>query len=276
MALEGGLPLADFETPPVIEVVLSLQFEALSTLQAVQLGALWEEFKEDFPRTEEHTPLPPVVETFGLPPRSAQVQFKMVDRPEPPRVWMLDAEGSRLIQIQQDRLIQNWRRMEEGSIYPHYGILREGFEVTLSRFRQFVDRQELGPIRPNQCEVSYINHILPSGVWSNHGEADKVFGLARRVSGDFLPDLEEIQIASRFVIGGSQNPAGRLHAQLQPAFRTTDTLPIFVLTLTARGAPTSTDDEGILRFFDLGHEWIVRGFAELTTPRMHQVWGRIR
>jgi hypothetical protein len=44
---------------------------------------------------------------------------------------------------------------------------------------------------------------------------------------------------------------------------------MFVMELTARGqVGTGTE------FFDLGRKWIVKSFAELTTPAMHKIWGR--
>lgn len=69
-------------------------------------------------------------------------------------------------------------------------------------------------------------------------------------------------------------PVGRLHVELRPGTRKSDDAKLFVLTLTARGEPPSPDAAGLLAFHDLGHEWIVRGFTDLTTERMHEEWGR--
>jgi hypothetical protein len=49
---------------------------------------------------------------------------------------------------------------------------------------------------------------------------------------------------------------------------------MFRFTLTARGQPLGTGLAGVLEFLDLGREWIVTGFDELTTPEMHRLWGR--
>jgi hypothetical protein len=50
-----------------------------------------------------------------------------------------------------------------------------------------------------------------------------------------------------------------------------------IMTLTARGFPIrvaeTSDIEAAFAFFDLGREWIVKGFKDLTTPAMHKVWG---
>jgi hypothetical protein len=41
-------PLPEFDNPPVVEVALSVQFEALATLRTPQIGLLWQEFRDRF------------------------------------------------------------------------------------------------------------------------------------------------------------------------------------------------------------------------------------
>ncbi len=77
----------------------------------------------------------------------------------------------------------------------------------------------------------------------------------------------------RYVIGVvGEPPLGRLHVSIQPGWRKPDNAPIYVLELTARGAPTGIGMEGAQSFFDVGHDWIVRGFRDLTTSDMHKIW----
>jgi hypothetical protein len=46
------------------------------------------------------------------------------------------------------------------------------------------------------------------------------------------------------------------------------------LTLTARGRPRRPELGASLEWFDLGHEWIVKGSTDLTTAAMHKIWRR--
>ena len=69
-------------------------------------------------------------------------------------------------------------------------------------------------------------------------------------------------------------PIGRLHVALESGYRNSDEEPIFILNLTARGAPRGDGIDGVLGFLDVGREWVVRGFASVTTPTMHKEWGR--
>jgi len=72
---------------------------------------------------------------------------------------------------------------------------------------------------------------------------------------------------------GEDHPIGRLYLIAAPAFRAADAAPIYVLTFLARGKPAEPKTEGILAFFDLGRDLIVRGFKESTTDEMHRLWG---
>jgi hypothetical protein len=60
--------LVDFDSPPVTEVVLGVQFNSLERFLSPHLGLVWSEFKQEFPIVEEHPYLPPTFETFGALP----------------------------------------------------------------------------------------------------------------------------------------------------------------------------------------------------------------
>jgi hypothetical protein len=80
----------------------------------------------------------------------------------------------------------------------------------------------------------------------------------------------------RFVIPDeAAKPVGRLHVVVQPAWKKSDNSPILALSLTARGVPFGEGVEGAFAFFDLGRRWIVKAFADITTPDMQRAWERI-
>lgn len=48
-----------------------------------------------------------------------------------------------------------------------------------------------------------------------------------------------------------------------------------VLELTARGLPAESPLDGMAHWFSRAHEWIVRGFEDLTTPEaQRELWGK--
>ena len=74
--------------------------------------------------------------------------------------------------------------------------------------------------------------------------------------------------------GDNGEPLGRLHVTAEPRIKIGDGSPLIRLTMTARGAPAKKDIGDVMAFFDIGREFIVRGFASITTAQMHRIWGR--
>jgi uncharacterized protein (TIGR04255 family) len=272
MAKRRPEDLPDFENPPVVETVLSVQFETLIQMRAAHLGLIWQEFRDRFRRTEERPPLEPVFEKSPQQnkPRLG-VQLQALENIPVPRCWFLNQEGTELMQVQPDRFIKNWRKVGEGDLYPRYEKVRAAFEADFARFRALLAAQELGSPRVNQCEVTYVNHIVAGEGWENYSEVDKVFRVWQQPPEHSLPGrAEDVTWHARFPITGTDGKLlGRLHAVVQPAVRITDDRPMFVFNLTARGQVGDSLD-----FFDLGREWVVRSFAEMTTEKMHRIWRR--
>lgn len=270
-------PRADFTHPPVVEVALSVQFDSLKKLRTPQLGLLWQKFRDHFPVTEEHAPLDAVVERFGAPRvRKGVARIEMLESPPTPRCWFLNKAGTELIQVQHDRFVHNWRKAGTEAEYPRYEHIRSTFEAELGRFDAFIAREQIGEFTPNQCEVTYVNHIVGGRGWEDHGDLGNVITVFQRSFSDgFLEVPEDTGLRLRFLISDDAGqPIGRLHAVLNSGYRSSDDQPMFILNLTARGAPRGDGIDGVLRFLDLGREWVVRGFASLTTSTMHKEWGR--
>lgn len=276
--METARPLPDFGRPPVTEVVLDVQFDELAAFRVHHLGLVWQEFRSTYPRVEEHPPLDPLEERLRpLTAGSATMRFEVLNLPLVPRLWLLNDAGTDLIQVQKDRFIRNGRKTKGGNEYPRYGPLSTAFRNELARFQGFVTREGLGELRPTLCEVSYINHIEPCGVWERHGQLGEVFRIwAPRLGDDFLPDAESARLSVQYLMcqDAEDEPLGRLYIVVEPGFRSPDNTPLFVMRVTARGRPIGEDVEGIFRFMDVGREWIVRSFASVTTPAMHRHWER--
>ena len=48
--------------------------------------------------------------------------------------------------------------------------------------------------------------------------------------------------------------------------------PIYLVNLTARVMPRRSTVDGAMKALDVGHEWVVMGFKDLTTSEMHKHW----
>ena len=267
--------LPEFRDPPLVGTVLSVEFQPLPGFSLAHVGLLWHKFRHTFPLVEERAPLGAERETFAV-PSPGHEEVTIEGEPASPRVCFLNEPKTELIQIQADRFIHSWSKTGKVSTsYPRYERIRTNFRHEVWEFQEFLTDEKLGKIAVDQCEITYVNHIEPCEAWSSHGQIEGILQAWTAQQRSFLPELEGGSVQQRFVIRkGSDRPLGRLHVSLTPAREEEDQSPIFVLTLTARGAPLGQGINGALDFFDLGREWIVKGFSDLTTPDMHRVWGK--
>ena len=111
--------LPDFSLPPLSEVVLGVQFQSPIGYQQIHAGDVWKLFKNDYPLVQEHQALPPTFETFGLSTQSVSVPFNFNSGAVHDRFWFVKSDDHELIQFQQDRIVHNWRKLDN-SEYPRF------------------------------------------------------------------------------------------------------------------------------------------------------------
>ncbi len=273
MATGGSYETApvSFRNPPVIEVALSVQFEPALFNSTKTLGDFWPLVRAEYPQLDQQPSFPPQTEDFG-PPRPLQVE--MMAAPPPPRYWFVSDSGERLIQVQPDRLVFNWRKTDDAEQYPRYRELRPEFESRLHQLLDVLTEEERSSIHPTWCEVTYVNHIL--GDTDSHSPSlGEVLTTVTDPPAEWsLPEIEDAQLLQRFrITGAAGEPVGRLHVTAAPGVRNLDQRPLLALTLVARTRPEEGTAEGALASVDRGRELIVRGFSDLTTPEMHEKWG---
>lgn len=257
-------PFPTFESPPVVEVVCGVQFEALNLL-VPRLGQF---SPEGFVATQEVAPLPPMFETFS---GGSLVQFQFTHAPNMPRVWYETANHDQLIQVQRDRFLLNWRRTEQGHPYPRFPQVYGAFQGHLAQFSKFAEDQLSQKLSLSQLELSYINHIVAPEQENLIAQLAKYLpDLAWRSGDRFLPPAESVDVRYSFALPEQK---GRLHMRLQTGIRHEDQRQVLVLELTARGG--SPGNFGDLSWFTLAHEWIVKGFCDLTGDDVQRnLWKR--
>lgn len=270
--------LPDFERPPVTEVVLGIQFASVPAFTSIRMGAVWDQFRTRFPTVTEQLPIDPVFETFGTTseqPRPQEIHIQAFLAPPMPRYWFETQDSAELIQIQQDRIIYNWRKRHEQQEYPHYEPFRNQFAEVMTKIETFFESEGFGAVKPNQCEVIYINTIdLPDGV-DPHGCLERITPLwTGQQSEQFLPRSELATVRCRYILRDGNKPYGRVHVHFSPARRATDNAPVIQLNITVRGKPDKESLDSAFQFLDRGREVVVRTFAAVTSKEMHLIWGR--
>lgn len=273
MSEETNKGLPDYEAPPVAEVVCGIQFRPIKGLTGPSLGALWEKFKPNYPIVKEAEPLMPVIESYEEVPSREMASFENVFGFF--RTWFETKDGDGLIQIQRDRFLHNWKKGKISDAYPHYHYVISNFKKCLGTFETFLQENSLGEIQPTQYELTYVNQIFEGEGWKSLDDIGSVFkDFFRRPSKCFLPHPEIINWQTSFRL---PDKTGRLHVSIRIAKRRSDGVPAILLELTARGMSVDNSRDAMWRWFDTAHEWIVCGFADLTSEEIQKsVWRRTR
>jgi len=249
--------LPSYRNPPINEVVCGMRFRPTDRLRIPHIGLLWDKFRVDYPVLQHALPISStkgeilVDKTTGLPL---------------PRVWFINLHDDQLIQFQNGRFYFNWRKKERE--YPRYDHVINNFETVLSAVKDFLQEYELGELEPIEYELSYINHI-PKGIgWSTIDDLPEIFSdfIWNKTKTRFLPNPEDVNWASRFCFGEEKS---HLTVSLKQAIKKEDELPILIFELKTNGIDK---ENNIRNWFDLAHQWIVQGFTDLTTPKMHKIW----
>lgn len=206
--------LADFERPPVVEVVLGVQFaESIVDLEVLAEFAV--AIKSEFPNREQVETIPRSSESFSRPPEGPHIAFRL-GGPPMPRTWFLSTDRRFLVQLQADRLTLNWRRVEIGDEYPRYAALRPLFDDLRGRLYEIL--KGLGRATPpvDHVEVSYINELASPDNWGveAHPPLAAMLTTVAEIEADgFLPPPEDVGYMARFRIPpphGTEEPVGRL------------------------------------------------------------------
>jgi uncharacterized protein (TIGR04255 family) len=260
--------LPEFETPPLVEVALGVQFAPVPLIRPVELAPLRERWRKRYPLVQEQPALPSQIESNeeGLP------TFQVTIGGPQPRLWFISEKEEELVQLQNDRLIVNWRDTPDERTYPRFPAVRELFRERAAELETFIGERGGHPLAITQVEMIYINAIDPGeGV----GRLERVLRNWKPIIGHHLGPPDEARAAVVFSVAGLGRPPVRMYVAADPS-RRPDGHPAFFLTITLRGAPADSSLEGALEFIDQAHDHMVRSFAELTPTDMHKEWGRVQ
>ncbi len=272
MPFERAADLPSYEQPPVNEVAVGIGYKRLRCWDSVAPGEFRKLVLERYPKVEEQAPLAPLPPALG-----ANLEMELTDLPPIRRTWYLSDDERTLIQIQEDRIHVNWRRVQEADVYPRYGHVLAEFESALKALERFAaERGE--QINVTAGEVTYVNHIAEGELWSEWNDLSGVLAdwcpTPKQVSG--IAGLAATISMNSVDSHGLVSPGHYMSLELKSAQRQNDQAKVLVFQLVNRGPVESTQFESIREWCGRASEDIVRGFTALTTERAHQLWRRIR
>ena len=255
--------LPGYRNPPLNEVVLGLRFAPLERLMIPHIGLFWGSIQKEFPNCEHAAPL-------SFDPSSSDTATGL----PVPRVWLINRPGDRLIQIQRDVFFYNWRQRDENRPYTRHTNIAKSFYRYFNLFDTFIRDNNIGQISIKEVELTYINQIIQSQGWETPRDIGKVFPDFNWRSSikRFLPVPDGISWRASFPLPDGK---GLLKVKVDQGRRRVDETPVLVFELRAIGIGADKSLDGIREWLATAHEWIVRGFADLTgTKVQEEIWKR--
>ena len=194
-SVDNFQPLPEFDSPPVTETVLAVRL-AGRDIGLSQMIRFWSTVSDEYPDLADQPPYQQPLERFDRrdrPDSSLEIDLSSMGRMRP-RLWLKSTDESRILQLQHDWVAYNWRKPPGTNVpYPRYSTTREAFSDCIEKYFDFLGGDARSDIVPTQCEVTYVNTILPCSVWSSHTDAPEVFSfLASTPSTPALPAAESL------------------------------------------------------------------------------------
>ena len=265
--------LPDYRNPPIDEVVIATQFPPIEGFLDSHIREFWREVKAEYPVAENQPRLEGPIESADevLPASPTTIQFP-IGMASQGRMWLISESDDFLIQVQNTRFMQNWRRRQ--TPYQHFDQLHQTFWTNFRAFRRYLSNNNFPQPNIQQVEVTYIN-------WIPNSSLTDFFLPARSTRISILGAEREPQDQSwsaRYSIPNDLGMVQRLYVQCQPAVRA---LPPnergAQFALVFRGARESgIGDSEIEDIVDLARVLIVETFTELTTESAQTSWERFK
>lgn len=261
--------LPDYKAPPLIEVLVGIQFAHSLTFPAVDVGRVWDLFQSEFPNNQDLMPVPPRFETFGG--ASFQQAFTPSFHVPMPgwagRVRFLSEDQRHMLQFQPGQFVANWLRGGDDQPYPHFEEIIKKFETNAKVLSSFYKDKFDAPLLINQAEVTYANIIKVDSL----SEIGNFFN----GWGGECDDIEMVNINAATVVKDvNLQPYARLHQELQAVITRDGQQKAFRLNLTFRGKPSGTSIDDTKAFLLDGRKAIVNKFTDMTTETAHKLWER--
>lgn len=251
--------VVEYGNPPLIEVACDISFNQLAEFTVPYFGLLWTKFRNDFPECKE---APPLVGPDSL-------EFSVTETPH--RLWFLDQSQREVIQIQQDRFVNNWRKIQPDDQYPRYAQLIKTFRQRFEILKKFTSDNDIGEIQPRNCQLTYTNHIPQGDGWTKIGDLTNVFSALswKMDQQGILSSPTSVQFQTSFKLA---DDLGTLVVTGRTAMRRIDKRMLLLLELNLYGKPSEDD---VWAWFDQAHETLIKSFMELTNDEIQtKIWRR--
>lgn len=262
-----------FESPPVIETAIGVQFANLIGYSTAHAGWFWKDYLDklgknwsrafDAPRLEDQ------FERFGTEDLwKPQIELKVVSPSQSNRTQIIRFDDERMVQLQSTRLILNWRK--HSAAYPTFNVLLPEFEILLHTFEAFTAEAQLGTLTYNQWEIVYVDQFRKGDMWESPRDWRGIFpGLSTTPLPDHLLLSADETMSGDWRFSLPEN-RGRMYLSLRQLRLAPAGEEVLNVTFVARGPVDSnqTWEKGL----KLGHDILNDTFIGVTSNEAQERW----
>ncbi|MBF0341064.1 MAG: TIGR04255 family protein [Magnetococcales bacterium] len=243
---------------PLKEMVIGVVFEPVQGFKAAHYGLFWKRIRKKFPICQDAPSLPPIGKEGTM-----SIHFKQTSLP---RVWYINQDEDRLLQLQGDRLLVNWRKKESSSNYIGYEKCLEWFFEDWKIFQKWLAAEKLEQVRIKQLELNYTNQIpyeKMEGGLDNFGSIFPVLKFSDWPSsnGLLLPE----NFACQFKMVSPDIPDSTMLINMATAVRLDDQKPFIQIAFHVTVPVSDVESDVSKSRFDKAHDWIVNAFKGLVS-----------
>lgn len=243
----------EFSKPPVIEVVIGAQFNG-GILNTNLIYDFYQKIKTDFPNIQEQPPLPSVIENIEEGNQTRILQGFHSRR------FFINPSGDKLIQLQPDKLLFNWRKMADSSEYPKFESVLENFLKVFGLIQKDVPNLK---DTINQLELTFVDHIFVKDFGLNYYNLNEIFN-------HFTLPYDLKTVDSTFAIP-KKELSGSLILSIKSARSNKDQSKLIVCETTCRGIKNAT--ESVDDWYNRAHSILVDFFLNLFNDKSKKIWG---
>lgn len=252
-----------FKNPPINELVIALYHLPIMELKAQHIGVYWDRIRGRYSECAQQ-------QLLITNPSDPQPFLEAPGEVFPlPRFWFSNPTHPRLLQIQRNAFILNWRRRITNE-YPHYETVIKNFWIEFDDYKNFVQELEgKGLDVVQRCELTYVN-MIPAD--DSGTSLEQLMNILPSIAG-----LKDIQTDNRRMVGLNAAVTYRVDQTLlinmtaKTGRRGNSQELIAVIELKAHGVPDDLSLEGTRSWYDSAHEAIYNMFLDATNKEVQKL-----
>ncbi len=243
--------IVNYNNSPLVEVVIGIQLNESKISNVFLFDVFYNHFKKSFPIIEEQPYLNSILESKDGEVLNANLnQFST-------RKFFLGQDQNKLIQIQNNRILFNWRAINTNIEYPNYdNVISDFLEIF-----NFIDSNLDIKSAINQFEFTYVDHISLNNLNKNSLKFSDLINIIN-------VDKEIGAINANFNFWENEI-GGNLIVSIKSARKVPNTEKIFILETSCRGFKEFTE---IKMWYDKAHEILINYFETITTSKAKELW----